>query len=678
MWGPASTQHTTEGVDHSMGDSVNTVTTVLQKVVLPQSSALDAASLYVDTGQALTLVPPPKDPSERTWKDVAVSLQQAGGDAHLEDFLSRRSMKVRGGERISFASMFNAFPASYWRRWTTVESVTLRVRTTGTGSLLVMKSNSRGTLQLLESFRLDGETETVTELSLAPFGDGGWLWFDLVAGDDGLQLDQAEWTTETAEPLAARTMIQMTTMDKPDFCLGNLRRLGAEPDVLDLVGEILIVDQGRKKVVDQDGFAEVAASLGGRLRIIDQSNIGGSGGFARGMYEAVTQDFDYVLLMDDDVEVETESLPRMLAMAQLAKKPTIIGGLMYDLYHRSKLHTLGETIDPWRFFWTNAHEAMPYGHDFDTSNLRQTPWLHRRYDVDYNAWWMCLVPTAVIREVGLALPVFIKWDDAEFGVRAKAHGFPTVTMPGTGVWHVSWVDKDDTVGWQAYFHARNRVVAALLHSPYEKGGRIPRELFTHTVRHALSLQYGTVRLRNLAMADVLAGPQSVAQALATRLPEVRQELQQHSDAQLRPDVEDFPAPGMARPPRRGKGFSQPPRALLAPWALKNFVRQVVRPVAEEQQERPQAVLPHQDNTWWRTSQFDSAVVSNAEGTAASWYRRDPQKLRALLTEAVQLHGRMHSEWDELRRQYREALHDLVSLESWGSVFAEHTQDDTRY
>ena len=29
--------------------------------------------------------------------------------------------------------------------------------------------------------------------------------------------------------------------------------------------------------------------------------------------------------------------------------------------------------------------------------------------------------------------------------------------------------------WQAYFHERNRLIAALLHSPFPKGGRILRE-----------------------------------------------------------------------------------------------------------------------------------------------------------------------------------------------------------
>ena len=80
--------------------------------------------------------------------------------------------------------------------------------------------------------------------------------------------------------------------------------------------------------------------------------------------------------------------------------------------------------------------------------------------MDYNGWWMCLIPTAVIREIGLSMPMFIKWDDAEFGLRAGAAGYPTVTMPGVAVWHVPWTEKDDTVDWQAYFHERNRLISA--------------------------------------------------------------------------------------------------------------------------------------------------------------------------------------------------------------------------
>ena len=61
-------------------------------------------------------------------------------------------------------------------------------------------------------------------------------------------------------------------------------------------------------------------------------------------------------------------------------------------------------------------------------------------------------------------------------MRAKAAGYTTVSLPGAAVWHVSWIDKDDLVGWQAYFHARNRFIYALLHSPYDFGGGLVGEL----------------------------------------------------------------------------------------------------------------------------------------------------------------------------------------------------------
>ena len=194
---------------------------------------------------------------------------------------------------------------------------------------------------------------------------------------------------------------------------------------------------------------------------------------------------------------------------------------------------------------------MVLGHDFLSSNLRQTSWLHRRCDVDYNGWWMCLIPTAVIREIGLSLPLFIKWDDSEYGLRAKAHGFPTVSLPGSAVWHVSWIDKDDLVGWQAYFHARNRIMAALLHSPYEYGGRVVRESQYADIKHLVSMQYATAHGRGWALEDVLKGPSGLPELLPSKLPEIRKMMAGYSDSIFRaesrrvPDAQD----GQAAAPR---------------------------------------------------------------------------------------------------------------------------------
>lgn len=61
----------------------------------------------------------------------------AGIEGRSDDVLSRTSFAIRPGQRVSFATYFNAFPASYWRRWTTAERVRLRVAVEGEATVLI-------------------------------------------------------------------------------------------------------------------------------------------------------------------------------------------------------------------------------------------------------------------------------------------------------------------------------------------------------------------------------------------------------------------------------------------------------------------------------------------------------------------------------------------------------------
>lgn len=645
----------------------------LQRVVFPPPGELDAIELYVDAGRELGLHLVEEDSLYRTPKLPEDKLHLVGAspaEAHHEDFLSRTSMKVRPGQHVSFGTYFNAFPASYWRRWTTVNSVQLKVRTEGAGNVLVFKSNARGVPQRLESVHVDGVNELSLDLSLETFGDGGWYWFEMVAGKSELALLDASWATKDTPTVAAgeNATIQITTMNKPSFCIDNARILGSNPHALKSVKEVLIVDQGSDKVSAAAGFDEVRQLLGGKLRIVDQDNLGGSGGFSRGMAEAVHNGSDFVLLLDDDVVVEPDSVERLIAFARFSKKPTIVGGHMFDLYSRTTLHTFGEVVDPYRLSWASPDTDVEYRHDFRQRNLRQTPWMHRRVDVDFNGWWMCLIPTAVIREIGLSLPVFIKWDDAEYCLRAKEAGFPTVSLPGAALWHVSWIDKDDSLGWQSYFHERNRLIAALIHSPFPKGGRVLRESFQNNVKHLISMQYFAQEARIMALRDVLRGPGHLHADLRTKLAEVNGLRARHSEAQIRTDVDDFPAMGLSRGGRGGPAAGMPAKKDLAKWAAKTVLRQVFKKPDPETLERPQAHLAHRENKWWTLSKFDSVLVSNAEGTGVSWYRRDPSLLKSKMVETSRLQAQLFRQWESLSAEYRKALPDITSLKSWEATF----------
>ena len=305
------------------------------------------------------------------------------------------------------------------------------------------------------------------EIGLDPFEDGGWIWFDITTNSK-VTVHSAGWYAPVPAPGRANVAVGIPTFNRPADCVNALAALTSDPLVDEVIGAVIVSDQGTKKAVDHPGFAAAAAPLGNRLSIHNQPNLGGSGGYSRVMYEALKNtDCEQILFMDDDIRIEPDSILRALAMNRFAKVPTLVGGQMLNLQEPSHLHVMGEMVDPENFMWTNAVNTE-YDHNFAKYPLNdedqyRSRLLHRRIDVDYNGWWMCMIPRQVAEELGQPLPLFIKWDDADYGLRAGEHGYPTVTLPGAAIWHMAWSDKDDAIDWQAYFHLRNRLVVAAMH-----------------------------------------------------------------------------------------------------------------------------------------------------------------------------------------------------------------------
>ncbi|MFC6154454.1 glycosyltransferase [Nocardioides yefusunii] len=668
---------TPENTPESATESTATVTRLLQRQILPQQSDSSVYPLYVDLEAAVLDADKYEVGSNRNAQQLnAAAMRQSmasGAKVHPDQFLTRTEFKLPAGEEISFGTYFNAFPASYWRRWTIVSEVTLTVTLRGKGAhLVVYRSMANGRSQRVDdAFTGDAESGTYSfDLPLKPFVDGGWYWYDVVAGDSDVVVESAEWTAEVPEDRAQHGTVDIaiTTMNRPDFCANLIAQLGEDEALRPYLDEVLVMEQGTQLVTESEVFASAEAALGDKLRVIVQGNLGGSGGYARGQLESVRKgSATYMMCMDDDVIAEPEGVIRSVTFGDLARRPTIVGGHMFSIYSRSRLHSFGEIVQPYRFWWESAPGVFG-DWDLGARNLRSTRWLHRRVDVDFNGWFMCLIPRQVIEEIGLSLPVFIKWDDSEYGLRAKAAGFPTVSFPGAAVWHVPWSDKNDGLDWQSYFHQRNRFVAALLHSVYPKGGRMVQESFNHQVKHLVSMQYSTVELRHKALEDVLAGPGQLHADLPTKLKEIREFVKPFSDAQLQADPDAFPAVRRHKPPRKGRDETGVPtgrQVRLA--ALKAPIRQLL-PVRPTSRQHPEAEIPAMDSQWYRLTKFDSVVVSMPDGTSSALYQRDPAKFNDLLKRTVDIHLRLRKEWSSLAAEYRSALGDITSPEAWEETF----------
>ena len=602
----------------------------------------------------------------------------------------RTSLTVPAGEEVSFQTYFNAFPASYWRRWSQLDSIILALDIDGEANISIYRSKQDGQrISVANHLVSSGHHEF--ELALKNFEDGGWLWFDVTAESEAT-ISQAAWCAPSApgpqtmpdgsiiEPSEKRVAVGIPTFNRPTDAVAALQALAEDPVVDGIIDFVLMPDQGNQHPADEPGYDEAVAHFGERFREFRQGNLGGSGGYSRIMFEALENtDSPFILYMDDDIAIEPDSILRAVQAARYAASPIIVGGQMLNLQERSQLRTTGEQVNRGDFMWGAAPHAV-YDHDFakyplsaigdgqshKDPNSYDSRALHRRVDVEYNGWWMCLFPRIVAETNGQPLPLFIKWDDTEYSLRAAANGFPTVTWPGAAIWHMAWADKDDAIDWQAYFHLRNRlIVAALYHDGDAKG--ITRSIFKSTLKHTMCMEYSTMAIQIEAMKDFLAGPDQLFDILESSLPRIAKLRSNYSDAVIIDSADQLPAPtGAPGVPTQNIG-GRLAKIKKIPWAVRGL-KHLLSKEDPRHHEAPQLNLTPDEARWFTLSRVDSATVSTAGGTGVAFRKRDRDLARDLVEQTRELLSDIEDNFDEMCTEYRKALPELTSRESWRKIF----------
>lgn len=582
----------------------------------------------------------------------------------------RMSLTLNDRGHMSGCTFFNAFPASYWRRWTAVKTVRFTVSIVGNAKISVFHSTGRGLIYPVAERVVQTEDSAVpvcVDVPMVGLMDGGYFWFDAESLDGPVTVTDAAW----AVPRSARTAehdtsmsIAITTFNRAAYCMNQLRAIAGSSALRKRLDTVYCTDQGSDLVCEQEGFTEVSADLGKQLTYIQQANLGGSGGFSRGMYETVKAgDSDFVLLLDDDAVSEPESILRSIQFSDYTIRPVLVGGGMFHLDNRTMLYTQGERINPQRM-WMYPSKSMGYNHDFSVEPLRDSPDRHQRIDEDFNGWWMCLIPVAVMKKIGLSLPVFIKFDDIEYGLRAGKAGFPTVCLPGVAVWHQAWHDKDPARSWEEYFTERNRWIAALLTYP-DTPPRMLLETLYGDASLGLRFVYSAMALHHMALKDIMRGPQYLVDCLPTKLGEVRELRAQYPDAQVEDSFEAFPEPvGEVESPKNHPSTMKSRYKAAVGLIAASFVRNV----DPDKAMRPDAAISARDAawTWLAFDHVNSALVTTADGNGVAWLKRDNKRFRQGMLEGYRLTRRILRNWRRLSAQYR--AYGISSMETWARIF----------
>ncbi|AHH14995.1 putative glycosyltransferase [Nocardia nova SH22a] len=570
---------------------------------------------------------------------------------------ARMSLRLEKGAHAHTNTYFGRFAASYWQRWTTVTEVevSFRIAVADRARVRLAASDIAGHRRIIDSADVNSDGVVVLRAPLDQYVDGGALWleFDAVGGE--LTISELAWTAPAPDRIRP-VAIAICTFNRAEDCAHTVAALASDVEVLSAVDKVYVVDQGTDLVSDRELFQRTQPRFGDKLRYIRQPNLGGAGGFTRGLYEVSSvdsfegSDHADVILMDDDILCEPETVLRLNAFANLTVEPTLVGAQMLFLLNPDYLNVGAEEV--------HLHE-LRHGQKVPKA-LRNTSMLkrnqERRVDAGYNAWWTCLIPAEVIARIGLPMPIFFQWDDVEYGVRAREAGFVTVTLPNAAVWHADfyWKDFDD---WARYFSMRNSLIVSSIHADLDPKA-VTRKLFRELSEYLVGMQYGLAHTTLQGIEDFLKGPKVLADGGIDALAAARTSRGEYGETKKHA-VATAPVRQSDVQMRRAGGEPSRPLLVLVKRAIQQWTGRTQHGVVG---------VTREDAHWWHLALFDHVVVTDASQSGVRIRQRDKEKARALLLRTWRVLRRLRRDLPELSRQYRTAQSELISRENWARLY----------
>ena len=261
-------------------------------------------------------------------------------------------------------------------------------------------------------------------------------------------------------------------------------------------------------VMDNGRTLDAEKLTSDRITVIPNDNVGGAGGFTRGMITAMEQDpkATNILLMDDDVAVSPESIKRTYNLLRILKeehREDMVSGAMLNYeVGEDQWEDIGNLTPQGTFAGCKPGMRLTLFEDL-IYNEMFTPTKWQRNNM-YAAWWYCCIPISVIEKNGLPLPVFVRCDDAEYGIRCKT-GF--ITMNSLCVWHMSFFERYNAAV-ERYQTTRNTMIAQAT------CGMAPDADFMKELHNNIRLElkkfgYANAELCLDAFEDFLKGPEFI-------------------------------------------------------------------------------------------------------------------------------------------------------------------------
>jgi len=401
--------------------------------------------------------------------------------------------KVQNGYELSdnatvaTDTYFNIFSSSKYAEYTKAENITFTTRVSGKMDVCLHVCTSEKD-DIIKQVPVDSEmpVNVSLEFNINGLSDKENVTCHYISFESkgASKIHEFGSYSIQAEQSDVRLAIVICTFNREKYVrktIAALKNMISDPSYDSKQIDVFIIDNGR--TLTEDICSE------SYIHLIPNRNLGGSGGFARGMIEACEHNATHILLMDDDIVLDPNAIYKTLNILRILKeerKDAFILGGMLDSDEPTMQFEAGSMYD-------GKFTRRKGGLDLE---LQESLMLNDLFEkTDYGAWWYMCMPAHVC-DNNLPLPFFIKMDDVEYGIRStKDH----IVMNGIGMWHESFINKANRIS-DNYYHERNFRIVNSVH------GFHATELFFKKVLYCISLSdYASVYLCFRAVSDYMQG-----------------------------------------------------------------------------------------------------------------------------------------------------------------------------
>ena len=395
-----------------------------------------------------------------------------------------RRVRIQRGGYVGFHTYFNVFSLGKWLRLTPIADVGVRIRLhTGRAFVRVCGIHPDYNTILAEADVHAGTAPIVWLPADRSTLEASPLAFVECFCTEDAEIDAVDWVT-TTPPLRHSTFAVVITTFNREAEVARAVNVLADDSDFRHYARIIVVNNGDPIALRQSEY----------VRVVDNPNLGGAGGFMRGLLEArETGRFTHALFLDDDAVCPPVAVHRIKALVDWARDPQLtVGGAMLYLSH------------PWIQYECSARldglTPTPVNLDMD---LRSRDALLANDRVEYGAygpWWLFAFPLRA--DLKLAFPFFVRGDDITFSLR---NGFRPLFLNGVASWQESFDDKISPV--VEYLTLRSLILIALVYAtPPRRARQLAGAILHRIASELLGYRYGIAEALCEAVADVLAGP----------------------------------------------------------------------------------------------------------------------------------------------------------------------------